>query len=230
MKTNMKKIIMTALAALLAIPSFAQYEEPVYTSSDGKFSFDIIGHFGAGYHFVKTDDFQPYGSSEFFMNIVKFGVYPVNHLGLELGADLQFNTFPSQETAFAQVDGLIKPVPFSTLGFGDSFDSKRGSFSVFGFGVPVLVKGIFDGFQVGVGGVASFNVSGDTYATLRKDKRELSYHESGAKVNPFSYGLMATLSYDGFCVYFKYYPKSTRILPEGSIDMSYSTLGIALGL
>ena len=226
----MKKIIMTALVALLAVPCFAQYEDAVYTSPNGKFAFDIVGHFGAGYHFVKTDDYQPSSSSEFFMNIVKFGVYPIEHLGLEAGVDLQFNTFVSKETAFAQVDGLVKPVSFSTLGFGDSFDRTSGTISVFGFGAPVMVKGIFDKFQIGVGAVASWNTSVDTSTYLRKDNRELTYRESDAKVNPFSYGLVAMLGYGSFDVYFKYYPKSVRILPEGSIDLSYMTLGIALGL
>ena len=230
MKTNMKKIIMTALVALLAAPCFAQIEDAVYTSPSGKFTVDIVGHFGAGYHFVNTEAFQPSSASEFFMNIVKFGVYPVEHLGLEAGVDMQFNNFVSKESAFAQVDGLIKPVNFSTLGFGDSFDRKSGSINVFGFGAPVMLKGIFDKFQIGVGAVASWNISGDTDAYLRKDNRSLTYREDKAKVNPFSYGLMAMLGYGAFDVYFKYYPKSVRILPEGSIDMSYMTLGIALGL
>lgn len=231
MKTNMKKIIMTALVALLAAPCFAQPEEPVYTSSDGKFTFDIIGHFGAGYHFVESNDFKPFRPSEFFVNMVKFGVYPIENLGLELGVDLQFNTFPSKETAFGvQGDGLIKPVSFSTLGLGDSFDRTRGSFSVFGLGAPVMLKGKFGKFEVGAGAVVSWNISGSTNAYLRKDNRELSYQENKAKVNPFAYGIMAMLGYNGIDVYFKYCPKSVRILPEGSIDMSYMTMGIALGL
>ena len=78
--------------------------------------------------------------------------------------------------------------------------------------------------------VIGWNTSADTSAYLRKDNRELTYRENDAKVNPFSYGLMAMLGYGPFDVYFKYYPKSSRILPEGSIDLSYMTLGIALGL
>jgi hypothetical protein len=54
--------------------------------------------------------------------------------------------------------------------------------------------------------------------------------ERKAKVNPFSYGLVATASYGVFGVYFKYYPKSSRLLPEGSVDLSYSTIGIVLGM
>ena len=227
----MKKIIMTALVALLTAPCFAQSaDETIYTSPNGKFTFDVVGHLGAGHHFVQTDGYKPYSSTEFFMNIVKFGLYPVEHLGLELGVDIQFNTFLYKDTAFAQVDGLIKPVSFSTLGFGDSFDSKSGSISVFGFGAPVLVKGFFNDIRIGVGPVFSWNITGDTNVYLSKDNRDLTYHESDAKVNPFSYGLMAVLGYKVFDVYFKYYPKSVRILPEGSIDMSYMTLGIALGL
>ena len=57
-----------------------------------------------------------------------------------------------------------------------------------------------------------------------------SYNIIKAKVNPFSYGIMATASYGSFGLYFKFYPKSSRILPEGSVDVSYTTLGIVLGL
>ena len=44
--------------------------------------------------------------------------------------------------------------------------------------------------------------------------------------NTFSYGLVATLGYDMLGVYFKYYPKTSRMLPEGSVDMNYMTIGV----
>ena len=226
----MRKIFLTALVALMAAPCFAQYGTPLHTSDNGKFAFDILDHIGVGYNFVKTDDYKPSGASDVFLNIAKIGLYPTKNLGLEVGADLQFNSFYSKETAFAQVDKVIKPVAFSELGLGDYFDKKRGGFSVFGLGAPVLVKGIFGKFEIGVGGVASWNISADNDARLRKDNRQLVYSESSAKANPFSYCFLATVSYDEIGVYFKYNPKSSRLLPDGSIDMSFMTIGVAMNL
>lgn len=222
----MRKYFLTALVALLAAPCFAQYGSPLHTSDNGKFTFDILDHFGVGYNIVNTDDYTPNGSTDVFLNVAEIGLYPTKNFGLEVGVDLQFNAFYSKETAFAQVDKIIKPVAFSALGLGDNFDRKRGCFSVFGLGAPVLLKGSFGNFQIGVGGIASWNITADNDARLRKDNRRLIYEESSAKANPFSYCFLGTLSYEEIGAYIKYNPKSSRLLPDGSIDMSFITLGV----
>lgn len=229
---NMKKLVILALAALLTAPVFAQsIKDPVYASSDGKAMFDLFDHLGYGYNFVKTDAFTPGWSGDFFLNVLKFGLYPVEKLGLEVGVDLSFNDFASKDAAFVLHDGIVNTADFSTIGLGSTFDRKRSDFAVFGLSAPVLVKGIFEKVEIGVGAVANWNITGSANAYLRKDNRELNYTESKGKVNPFSYGIMAVLSYNQFGVYFKYYPKSPRVLPEASpIDMSFMTLGVSLGL
>ena len=226
---KMKKLVILALAAFLAVPCFAQLE-PVYTSSDGKATFDVLGHLGAGYHFTKSNDFKPGWCDEFFFNILKFGIYPTEHFGLELGVDLQVNDFNTKEKAFVQRDGLIKVADFSTLETLGGVDRKRSDFTTVGLGAPVLVKAKFDKVGIGVGAVASWNFAGSNSYWIEKGNRSLTVTETKAKVNPFSYGLVATASYGVFGVYFKYYPKSSRLLPEGSVDVSYSTIGIVLGM
>ena len=67
MEMKMKKLVILAVAALLAVPGFAQVE-PVYTSSDGKATFDMFGHLGFGYHITKSNDFKPSWCDEFFVN------------------------------------------------------------------------------------------------------------------------------------------------------------------
>ena len=37
-------------------------------------------------------------------------------------------------------------------------------------------------------------------------------------------------SWSDFGIFCKYYPKSSKILPDGSVDFSYWTLGLAFGL
>ena len=229
---NMKKLVMMALAALLAVPCFAQTEkEPVYMSSNGKVMFDVSDHIGFGYHSVKSADFKPGFAWDFFLNVLKVGVYPAECLGLELGVDLEFNDFISKESAFTlDNDYKIKAVDFQALGLGSTFDKKRSDFFVFGLGAPVLVKGIFGKVQLGVGAEAFWNITGNTSAFLRQGNRDLNYTERKAKVNPFSYAILGTLSYNEFGVFFKFYPKSSHLLPEGSVDMSYMTVGLAISL
>ena len=229
MELNMKKLVMMALAALLAMPCFAQ-KEPVYTSVSGKAMFDVFNHVGFGYNATKSADFKPGFASDIFLNVLKVGVYPVECLGLELGVDLEFNDFTTKQSAFALVDNKIHAIDFDALGLGHGFDRKRSDFFVFGLGAPVLVKGIFGKFQLGAGAEAFWNITGSTSAFLRQDNREVTYTERKAKVNPFSYAVVGTLSYNDFGLYVKYYPKSSRLLPEGSVDLSYTTIGIAIGL
>lgn len=229
---NMKKLVMLAIAALVAIPVFAQYEkEPVYASSNGKAMFDVFDHIGFGYNAVQSADYKPGFASDFFLNVLKVGLYPVESLGLELGVDLEFNNFSSKESAFKLQNDKVDAVSFEALELlSGNFDRKRGNFAVFSLGAPVLVKGIFGKIQIGAGAEAFWNITGTTSAFLRQGNRDVTYSERKAKVNPFSYAIMGTISYDEFGLFVKYYPKSSRLLPEGSVDLGYTTIGIAISL
>lgn len=226
----MKKLLFAILASLLVVPAFASDDdyEPLYVSSDGKVSFDIVSHLGYGYHFVTSNDFKSNWSSEFFFNIAKVEFRPAEVLGLSLAIDARFSNFNSKGTIFSidKADQLIKTWDFDSVVEGH-YDKSRGGFNVFSLDTPFLVKGIFGDFQLGVGAFASFNLTGDTFYQYRQDNRRTQITETGAKINTFNYGLLASFSYDGFGLYFKYYPKSPKLLPEGSVDLSYMTLGIA---
>ena len=226
----MKKIVMLALAALVAIPVFAQDDESnrVYTASSGKAYIDMLSHIGYGYHFVKSADYTPAWSGEFFMNLVKFGLRPAEVLGIDLGIDMFWSNFDSKTDAFMQANQIIKTVDFSHYVDGNA-GKKNSGFDVFGLTAPLVVKGIFDKFVIGAGAFANWNITGSTYCRYRKDNVRAQLDEVKAKVNPFTYGFLATVSYDEFGVYFKFYPKSSRLLPEGSVDLSYMTLGLVLG-
>lgn len=227
---NMKKLVMLALAALVAIPVFAQVEkEPIYSSPGGNFKFDVLDHVGFGFNATKSTDFKPRFCGDVFANIFEVGVYPVEVLGLELGVDVEYNVFSSKESAFVLADNKIHAVDFNTLGLGSSFNRKRSDFGVFSLGAPLLLKGIFGKFRIGAGAEAFWNITGGTYAFLRQDNRDVTYTERKAKVNPFSYAILGTISYNGVGLFVKYYPKSSHLLPEGSVDLSYTTIGFALG-
>lgn len=221
-------MIVSALAALMAVTAFAQ-EEPIYTSPDGQLTFDVVSHVGFGYHVTKSTTFTPSFSSEFFVNIVKLGVYPVQQLGFELGVDVEGNFFNSKTSAFA-VDSQkkIQAISFPNPE-GGNLDKTRGGFNYLTFNAPLLVKGIFGKVEIGVGAEASLNCLGETYYRFRQENKYTRVEMTDADVNLFSYGIIASLSYDDAGVYFKYYPKGSRILPDGSVDVNFVTVGIAFG-
>lgn len=226
----MKKLVLLALAALVAIPVLAQDDEEnrVYTASNGKAFVDVLDHIGYGYHFVKSADYTPAWSGEFFMNLLEFGIRPADVLGIDLGIDMFWSNFDSKTDAFMQANQIIKTVDFSHYVDGNA-GKKNSGFDVFGLTAPLVVKGIFDKFVIGGGAFANWNITGSTYCRYRKDNVRAQLDEVKAKVNPFTYGFLATVSYNDFGVYFKYYPKSSKLLPEGSVDLSYMTLGLVIG-
>lgn len=228
----MKRMLLTALVAFFALPVFAQDEtlEPLYTSPDGKVQFDMLSHMGFGYNIVKTDDFKPAFSSEFFMNLLDLSLLPTEHFGIELGVDFVLNNFGSKESAFVQTnDHLITPVDFSEIQTG-SLDKRRGGINVASFTAPLVIKGIFDKVCIGVGAEACYNVSGSTYYRFRQDNRRVEVTETKAKATPFTYDILAFLSYDELGIYFKYRPANVKILPEGGVDLSFMTVGLVIGL
>ena len=226
----MKKLVMLALAAFVAIPVFAQDDEEnrVYTASSGKAFVEIFDHIGYGYHFVKSDAFTPAWSGEFILNFVKFGLRPADVFGIDLGVDFAWSNFDSKTDAFMQDNQIVKVTDFDHYVEG-AIEKKHSGLDIFSLTAPLVVKGIFDKFEIGAGAFASWNIAGETYCRYRQDNVRAQFDEVKAKVNPFTYGFLATVSYDDFGVYFKYYPKSSRLLPEGSVDLSYMTLGLVLG-
>lgn len=225
----MKKLVMLALAALVAMPVFAEDENRVYSAPDGKAFVDLLSHAGYGYHFVKSDDFTPAWSGELFFNVVKFGLRPADVLGIDLSVDFAWNHFGSKTNSFYQSSQLIKAAPDFSHYVTGTIDQKHSGFSVYSLTAPLVVKGIFDKFVIGAGAFASWNITGQTFCSYRQENVRADLYEVKAKVNPFTYGFLATVAYDDFGVYFKYYPKSSKLLAEGSVDLSYLTLGLVIG-
>ena len=130
---NMKKLVMLALAALVAIPVFAQDDDNnrIYTASSGKAFIDLFSHMGYGYNFVDSKDYTPGWSGEFVFNLVKFGLRPADVLGIDLGIDFAWNTFDSKTNAFKQENQLIKVTDFSHYVEG-SVEKKNSGFDVIG--------------------------------------------------------------------------------------------------
>jgi hypothetical protein len=228
----MKKFALLALAALIALPLSAQDDDEldnvIFSSTNDVVRFEALSHIGYGYHFVNSPDFQSRMSDEYFLNIVSLGIYPADALAIELGLDVALSDFGSRTHAFLQGQNrLIQCEEFSRIEQG-TLDRHYGSFTVASVNAPLLLKLRAGSFWIGGGAVGSLNVWGRTYYAYRQRYREVAVTERRAKVNTFTFGLVATLGFDSFGLYFKYYPRTSRLLPDGSVDMNYMTLGVVL--
>ena len=226
----MKKLMILILVAVLAMPAFAQEDTSVsiYKTEDGVFSADLVSHLGWGFHFVKSDDFTPKGSGEFFLNVLNLKIYPVETVGIEVGLDCKWNYFGSKEDVFLQDNHLIKAYDFSTV--TSKGDKYRSDFSVFALTVPVVAKFKAGNFQIGGGAELNFNMGGNSSYRYENDDVRFTQDAFKAKVNNFTYDFMGLVGFRNLYLFGKFYPKGSVLLPEGSVKFNYWTLGFGLSL
>jgi hypothetical protein len=222
----MKKLMMLVVAVFLAVPTFAQ-EPPslsIYKTENGVFSVDMVSHLGWGFHFVKSDDFTPKGSGEFFLNVLNFKIYPVESFGLEAGLDCKWNYFGSRNDVFAfDANHLVQAMNFDFV--GSNLEKTRSDFSIFALSVPVVAKFKAGSFMIGGGAEANFNLSCKTYYRFESNETRTTHDAWKGKVNQFTYDFVGMIGYQNVYLLAKFYPKSSRLLPEGSVAFNYWTLG-----
>lgn len=224
----MKRIFTFFLAALVTVSALAQTNHPpIYSSANGTLTFNLLSYMGYGYHFVQTDEFTPAASGEVFLNVLQLGVFPTEHLGIELGADLAYNYFRSKKNMFF-LDDKRKVRVTSLPAFEGGVENFRSNIDCGSVNFPLLVKGIFGKFQLGAGAEGRLNFAGSTTYWYNSDNRYYTVEDTKAQLNRFNYDILATVSYDDIGLYFKYYPKGSRLLPDGSVNFSWMTLGFVL--
>ena len=229
----MKKALIL-ICALVAMPMFyanvsAQDDEDrliIASSSNGNVSLEFGTHMGWGYNIVKTNDFKPSGSGEFFINILKLNIYPVDFLGVELGIDYKTIDFMSREDAFyAESDKIAKVMPYSQKYPGEltkNFSRLRTNT----FSAPLMIKIAADKFKIGAGIEGNLNLTGRIKDKYFKDGKKVKNIDKGIKFNRYSYNFVGGIAYDGTGLYVKYYPKSSKLMPEGGPDVSFTTIGV----
>ena len=227
----MKKLFLIALAALLCAPVFAQRStHSLYSTDSDVLSINSLSHWGWGYSFVHSDEFKPAGSGEFFLNVLDFKFYPVEEFGLDFGLDCKWSYIRSKENMFVQNSDHIvsKTLPFSIP--GKTIKNPRSRITIFSLSVPVLAKFVLDRFRIGGGAEANFNLVGDTFYRYRVDGEKTRERTKGLALNRFSYNFVGLVGMGNLTIFGKYYPKNSRMLPEGSVDFNYWTLGVAFDL
>ncbi|MBO4917932.1 MAG: hypothetical protein J5374_08660 [Bacteroidales bacterium] len=217
----MKKALMI-LSVLVALPL-----SQTLSSAQAVSSFEALSHIGFGYNAVKTSDFNPSASGEFFVNIASLKVYPVEAFGIEIGVDYKTVDFTSKEDAFYLDNKIVKAMPFKEK--FPNIDSSKKSFSRFRtntFSAPVTLNIAAGSVKIGGGAEANYNLPGrvkDKYFVDGKKNKDI---DKGAQFNKFNYNFLGYLIYDDTGIYVRYYPKSSRLMPEGGVDVSYFTIGV----
>lgn len=229
----MKKTLIL-ICALVAMPMFhanvsAQDDSGrliVAGSSDSKASLEIGTHMGFGYNFIKSNDFNPARGGEFFINIIKARLFPTENFGLELGVDYKTLGILSRDDAFYKDEkDLAHTMPYSQKYPGElSKNFSRLSSNT--FSLPVLLKIEAGDFHLGVGAEGNLNLGGRVKDKFYKDDKKNKFVDKGVQFNRYTYNFIAVISYDGTGFYFKYYPKSSKLLPEGSVDFDLMTAGV----
>ena len=233
----MKKFFAVAIALIaFGAVSFAEDNKSVtdntviLANENHTFELSVVSHLGVGWNIIATEDFTPSApsSTEFFINALKFSVFPIENLGLELGIDYEFNKFANREKQF-YIGAVDKK--FYVADFLDA-DKRYSDVTIHSVNVPLLLKFRAGDFAIGVGAEGSWNFAGETYAMTKKANRRTIYEYTGGKINPLTYGFIASVTYDDFGVFGKYYPKSSkRILPENAnFDLNFFTVGVTVGL
>ena len=225
----MRKLLLLVLAALFPVIALAEDDDSViYRSSNDKVVFDALAHIGYGYHFVKSNSFNPMGGGEFFVNLVKLKVYPVPYFGLEVAADLRLDHFSSKEDGF-RLDADKKVQPFGMAReFGDNLQKVRGWMHMNSFSFPALLKVGNDACKFGAGAELLLSYRGTANYRYKLDGEKHRNKEKGMALNTFSYDFIGVIAFDELSVFFKYYPKGSSLLVDGSgVNMDYWTAGFA---
>ena len=225
-KMCMKKIFIIALCSVLSFQVFAQDEELVIASSkDNKVKLEAFDHIGYGYNFVKSDEIDPRGG-EIFFNLFNLDFFSESTVGFQVGIDLLWDYFRQKNVEYF-LDSDRNIIAFNPPIEDEWWEKLRGGFSTFSFNAPLLVKLRLDKVSFGAGVEGNWNITGDTYYRYRESGHRTTVNQNRAKVNPFSYGIIATLSFDTAGFFFKYHPTSSRLLPEDSLDFSFMSFGVA---
>jgi len=214
------------MAAVLSVNVFAQSDETaVY--SNGTFEFDVLEHWGYGYHNISTDLFTPASSTgELFFNILKFKLYPVSFIGLEVSADLKFDHFVSKDEGF-KLDGSKIQVFDLTQTFGNDIKKARGWMNVNSFSFPAILKVGGRQFKIGAGAEAVYNYRSTANYKYKTSEGKTKNKDKGVEVNRFYYDFIGMVTFDGVSLYAKYYPTGPAVFAESTgMDMSYWTIGV----
>jgi hypothetical protein len=220
----------------------------VFTAQDGLLSINLMDHVFFGYNIVDADAFTPNGGGELSLNTLALNVSPAPSFGFQVGMDCKWQFFSTQDSRFFLDKTKIPqvtPWPNSTeLNQAqaqaqeqtalpeESMTSKyRGSLHTFTLAIPVLATlHLNDNFWFSAGAEANLNMT--SWTNFHEEKGDVTATTSVAdgQVRPFTFNFMGMIGFRDTALFFKYYPKTSRIVPDGGVVFDYCSVGVTLFL
>lgn len=243
----MKKIIMTMAALLISVAVFAQssrdrlselekatVEEDTKPAKEEKeyklFSFNILTELGFGKQFIEETQFpgalKDNKSSDFYFNMVEFGLNPTKWVSFTLGANLEWvNYSPSSGYYFHGVpDGDSRKLDLTAVTAAmNNTSSRLHAFSVV---FPLALDLHVGSISVRAGAEANLRSKSSVQYSYKDANGDLFTVKDGTPtgLDRFTLNYFASLNFGFLGIYAKYFPQS--ISP--TIPMHGFTVGIVL--
>ena len=230
----------------------------VFSAQDGLLSINLMDHVFFGYDIVDSEAFTPNGGGELSLNALALNVSPAPSFGLQVGMDCKWQFFSTEDSRFFLDESKIpqvmgyppkKDTPETTPEQGktqaqaseqpatpalpeEMMTSKyRGSLHTFSLAIPVLATvHLNDYFWISAGAEANLNMT--SWTNFREESGDVSKTTSVAdgQVRPFTFNFLGMVGFRDTAVFFKYYPKTSRIVPDDGVLFDYCTVGVSLFL
>ena len=121
--------------------------------------------------------------------------------------------------------------PAFTLPDETKIGKQRSSLHTFSLSIPVLATvHVNDYFWLSAGAEANLNMTSWTNFTLETGDVTESSAVSDGQVRPFTFDFIGMVGFKDTAVFFKWYPKTSRIVPDGGVQFDYCALGVTLFL
>lgn len=225
----------------------------VFTAQDGLLSINLMDHVFFGYNIVDSEAFTPNGGGELSLNALALNVSPAPSFGLQVGMDCKWQFFSTEDSRFFLDKTKIPqvtPYPIPTPDQGqnpsqtqaqeqttpalpeESMTCKyRGSLHTFSLSIPVLATlHLNDNFWLSAGAEANLNMT--SWTNFKAESGDVTETTSVAdgQVRPFTFNFMGMIGFRDTALFFKYYPKTSRIVPDGGVEFDYCAVGVTLFL
>ena len=252
--------LVTGLLALPVFAQQPQQQETpspilhstVFTAQDGLLSINLMDHVFFGYNIVDSDAFTPNGGGELSLNALALNVSPAPSFGFQVGMDCKWQCFSTRDSRFfldktkvPQVTPYPIPVPETpateqeaaqepttpTLPEESMTSKFRGSLHTFSLAIPVLATvHVNDNFWISAGAEANLNMT--SWTNFHEEKGDVTETTSVAdgQVRPFTFNFMGMVGFRDTALFFKYYPKTSRIVPDGGVEFDYCSVGVTLSM
>ena len=138
----------------------------------------------------------------------------------------QVTLYPIPVDSEAQAQEALHTLPDET-----KIGKQRGSLHTFSLAIPVLATlHLNDNFWLSAGAEANLNLTSWTNFMIETGDVTETTSVSDGQVRPFTFNFMGMVGFRDTALFFKYYPKTSRIVPDGGVQFDYCAVGVTLFL